>query len=386
VVTEVDNEENNKVVTEDNEENNKVDNEDNEDNNKVDNEDNKIDNEENEEVTQNNSEVNEDNEENIEVTEVDIEEIIEENIEEIIEGGNEEEFNDGYEFEPEFIEYENYDEKSDKDSDSDEKSDSDSFKILWTNESISSLKNIMTVINKHKLMKPIGYLVKYYINIHQPIDIEYKIVTVDGTNSNISRDVMILACICEIRLRKKYKKTKIISGDLAYRSFGRVIYDVVDNLYRYHEWELGFGEVYIINDILSGLYVKTEDSRHIISVSYYITKQIMDLEQRGKIIQFMDTLVIRCEDMDLTFMTNKQIQDIMAVLKTKRKLYVKIWLVITEYLLRKKMPICQNFVYNITTIRHSQDFNDFMYDPIVDVLITVSASMILINPAHSGII
>ena len=79
--------------------------------------------------------------------------------------------------------------------------------ILWTRKSINVLNKIMKHINNIKLMQPLGYIIRHYINKYQPYDSEYKILTVDNRRQKINQDTLILAYTCEIHV-KNYRIAK----------------------------------------------------------------------------------------------------------------------------------------------------------------------------------
>lgn len=248
----------------------------------------------------------------------------------------------------------------------------DSNKILWTSDSLKTLGNIMNTINNTKLVRPIGYNIRYYINKHSR-DEPYKILTVDTPVEEISKDVMILAYICENRIKRYHNENTIIFDELIYRCFGRVLFEIIDEVYRYDEKELNYNETYMINMLNDTLpRGNTNKSRSIIMSCYFITKQIIKSEYNFGIIRYLETITLRADETDLGFLTSCQMRNIMEILETKRRIYLKFFMVLSDYFLRENSIVSHNWLYPKSELSSFKDLNIFFKDPVIEVLIVLT--------------
>ena len=225
--------------------------------------------------------------------------------------------------------------------------------ILWTTKSIYTLDKIMEYINNTKLMKPLGYMVRYYINKHKPDDTETRISTVDKIN--IDKDSLILAYICEIYLKKNRPKTKImISNKLIYRTLGKIFHEIINDNFTYNDWVLNYGEVYMVN-MLNEIIVLGENksNREIINSSYYVTKYIIKLmKDNNDLLSYMDTLYTHAVSLDITILSNRQIREIMTIMNTPRRVFLRIFLLISQHMIRFKSVINTKWTKKMTTIKN----------------------------------
>lgn len=279
--------------------------------------------------------------------------------------------------------------------------------ILWTAESVNTLKEIMDLVNKTKIMEPLGYIVKYYINKHRPREKEYNILTVDVPAETISRDMMILAYICEIHIKKHHKESTVIFQDLIYRCFGRVIFDVINEIYiqsnnLYNnsrnerirkDWPLSFDEMYLISTLNSVIGSGTSESKSMILSAYFMTCQIMELDRGTNLLLFMETLCLRTEDLDLSVLTSEQIHAGMEVLRTKRKIYLRILLVLCDYLLhenvtqsvvthdnksdRSGVTFGNNWLFSKSTINNNTELKNYLNDVAVEMIIALTGFLLI---------
>ncbi len=244
--------------------------------------------------------------------------------------------------------------------------------ILWSSDSINTLKTLMDFINNHKLMQPLGHIVRYYINKYQPYDNEYKILSADTIPENIDRDILIMAYICEIRIKTYHFQGTIVTDDMIYRSLGNIVHEVLDDLFDYSSWDLDYGEVYMIN-MLNNILPRdpTENTKDIITTSYYTTKHIMKYIEysQNHILEFMGTLHVRSHDLDLSILTPFQIRECLNILNTKRKLYLRMLLVIAHHMLHLEISISNSWLFDRTKITNFGDFGIMLEDILMEIKI-----------------
>ena len=246
--------------------------------------------------------------------------------------------------------------------------------ILWTTKSIYTLDKIMEYINNTKLMKPLGYMVRYYINKHKPDDTETRISTVDKIN--IDKDSLILAYICEIYLRKNRPKTKImISNKLIYRTIGKIFHEIIDDNFTYNDWVLNFSEVCMINMLseIIPIGIEKNNNREIIKSSYYVTKYIIKLiKGNNDLLSYMDTLYTHAVSLDITILSNTQISEIMSIMNISRRLFLRIFLLISHHMMRFNSVINTKWSKKMTTIKNMNQFKDLLSDDVMELIIVTT--------------
>lgn len=252
-------------------------------------------------------------------------------------------------------------------------------------------------------MAPLGYIVRYYINKYQPSDLEHNILTVDNIKNidNIDRDSLILSSIFEIYLKKNHSSTKLMtSNKLIYKMLGKIIHEVIDDNFSYNDWLLNFDEVYMINMVTEILtfdnnqsnntdhikdntdhdHIKdnTDHIKDIIISSYFVTKRLIYIIENNDntILSYMDTIMIHVEDLDITLLTITQIREVMTVMNIKRRLYLRIFLVISNHMIRENSVINSNWVKRKIKIKNMIGFKDALSDDIVELVIAMTGMLL----------
>lgn len=260
--------------------------------------------------------------------------------------------------------------------------------ILWTGETISTLKKIMAYINETKLMPSIGYLVRQYVLSHDKYS-EYRIMAIDCDTQDLRKDILILAYICEVYLEKNYEETKLIMTDkLIYRTFGKIISEMIRNTFSYDDWILSFREMYMINligETLSPDYKNQSDLvPEVVRSSYFSIKYLMSLLNHPKssepeILYSMVVLYLRCEELDLSLFTDRQIKDFLDIIGTKRKLFLKIFIVMSNYMIRRKTALGASWLLDITKLSDLNGLKTMMTDPLMEFLLVMSGNIIKVR-------
>ncbi len=258
----------------------------------------------------------------------------------------------------------------------------ENINILWSSNTIQTLRIIMKYINTHSLMQPIGHMVRYYINKHQPYDEEYKILTVGNVSETINRDVLILAYVCEIRIKKKKKKNIIVTNKRIYSTLGEVINEVIDDIFRYDSWEPNYEEIFMINTIseMIGTSTKT-NTRDLVTSAYHLTKRVITYIElsNNHIITYTETLFLRTQDLDISFLTPHQIREFTKIFRTKRRLYLRIFLVLAYHLIRENSVITRKWISNVTNIKNQEDLVNMLNNLIIELIITITGYGIKIS-------
>jgi len=227
-------------------------------------------------------------------------------------------------------------------------------------------------------MKAMGHIAKYYID-HNGSNDEYNILTLDVPPEDISRDLIILAYLCEIYLKKDLEANTVITDYMIYQSFPRVVSTVINQVYTYQEWMLNYNETYMINLVADITPSSLPNKKDIITCSYYITRQIINLHVHHRILDQLDTLYTQAQDIDLSVISSEHRRNIMNILGVKRTLYLRIFLLLTARLIKEKTPLNQHLITVKTQMSNHQQFIVYIRDMIIETLITITGLFIKID-------
>lgn len=247
--------------------------------------------------------------------------------------------------------------------------------LIWTTKSINTINKIMEYINSTKLMKSIGYIVKYYINKHSSKDAETSISTADDIK--INRDSLILAYVCELFIKRKNPETVIIlSKTTIYKAISGIISEVVTEIFSYKIHPLNYEEIYML-DVLSETLSshKNDNIRDIIKSTYFITKYLMNMNEAHGIYN-MNTLVLHAQDLDLNILNEKIRREILSIMKTKRTIYLRILLVITNRMIKEKSVLAVPWCKRNIKIKNMTSLKNVLSDEIIELVLSVTGYII----------
>ena len=246
--------------------------------------------------------------------------------------------------------------------------------ILWTSKSISILNEIMDQINESKLLKPLGLMVRYYLNKYEK-GTENKISLVGDLQTEIPEETLILATICNIYLQRTTTNIRfVLSSRLIYKTLGRIIYIIIDDNFRYDSWPLNYGENYMIN-FLTELIMpqKTNLNREIVKSSYFITRYIMKyISNNLNLLLYTETLFTHANSIDISFLTHQQIREFLSVLKTKRRLYLRVFLTIINHMSKYNTIINNRWTKKMVQIYNADDFKEMLSDDVMEIIISIT--------------
>ena len=185
----------------------------------------------------------------------------------------------------------------------------------------------------------------------------------------------MLAYVCETHMSKRYIKNPVSSS--VYKTLGKIIYEVIDDILKYNIHGLHFNEIYIIR-LVNEIIVKnpTVHTQEIITSVYFLTKYLINTTQRNNyLFNFMDTLMLRTEDLDINILTPNQMREIMKNLHTKRKLYLRIFLILSEHMVREKSLI-NNLWFKVKLhIENQEEFALMLKDVVMEIIICLTANI-----------
>lgn len=242
--------------------------------------------------------------------------------------------------------------------------------IVWTSKSIRTVNKIMNYINNTKLMKSIGYIIRYYINKNAPNDKDKIISTLD--NIEISRDTIILAYVCEICIRNSNPEIKIInSKSLIYKSIGKIINNVTSQIFSYKNWSLNYEEMYLFN-LISEFFDDNikQNTKEIIKSSYFVTKYLISLD--NEVLYNITSLISHAEDLDLNIFPIKIRREIMNILRTKRTLHLRIFCVISYHMIQEKSMITSEWTESKMKLDNMEEFKECLSNDIIQLIISIT--------------
>lgn len=231
--------------------------------------------------------------------------------------------------------------------------------FLWSPSALSTLQDIMIVIDKTNLVSDLAVLVRKYINS----DEDYIIWLEDPTQSIDDENVLVLAQTMEIYL--KLTKKPLFSTHLI-KYLGNILYKILDSTFHYNEWVPNNSEYYVIN-LLSETF-----NQNSVFTAYFLTRHVMYYDHTN-ILYHGYNLILQMEQVDLSILTNKQIRNVMDVLGTSRKFYVRFLLVMCYYLSREKTELNRKWFKSKFKVRNLDEFKLLLNDVLAEVvIITVS--------------
>ena len=241
----------------------------------------------------------------------------------------------------------------------------------WTEESLECLYLISKKINSSKMNKYLSNIINHYISKHN--------ISSDSSvhlpkDKKLEGGIKILAIICQHYLKQRKTKNKTITARMVYKSFGYICHEIIVAKLKYSVWTLDYTELYMTDMV--GKVMNYNNENAILS-AYYLSRFLTySLQIDPSIVKSMETMWVRCEDLDISLFTTQQIRELMTILKTKRRLYLRMFLVITEYLMREKYEMSEKWIKHKISVGNYQDFEKIFSDPVLEVVICLTGSLV----------
>ena len=257
--------------------------------------------------------------------------------------------------------------------------------ILWSEKSINTVNNIMLYLNGTKMIRPLGYMVKKFLDKYSTS--EFNITTVQDIMT-VPRDSIFLAYACEVYLKHHIEGDIVLSNKIIYKVLGKIIYEVINGFFSYRDWDLGFEETYLIN-LLSELYSssvtnetkknnedkKTDETKETVRSCYFFTKQLIFLlDQNPNLMYFMDGPIVKCQDLDLTLLTKQQNREILSILRTRRTIYLRLLLVIINEIIQENTTVNIIWIKQKTKIKSLHMLRDLLDNIIIQIIIIITGN------------
>lgn len=234
-------------------------------------------------------------------------------------------------------------------------------KVLWSEKSIKCINRIMKYINTTNMTKPLNNMIQHYLIKNSPDNFSN-----NGTLENA----------CEIYIKKN--NTNIVSNEITsnkiiYRTVGKILYEVINDLFTYTDWPLSFDEIYMINLITEILSVENNDlTREIVKSGYFLTKHLITVTEKApEVLYYMEGLFTKAQSIDIGIL-EKHTREIKRIMNTKRTLYLRFFLIITNYMLKEKCTVNIYWVRKKTSIKNLSSLKELMSDDIIQLIIAIT--------------
>ena len=272
--------------------------------------------------------------------------------------------------------------------------------IVWNLESYEALHYIINKISKSKLEDNILVLIKAYIQVHDT-DHECQICDMEMADGSVIsllyildteiKKVIILSFTLSLYIKKLYPNQDILmDSDLTYFAFSRFLYESFVNYTNFDKWGLSFGESYVINLVASILsnngnndkkeYNLLNDNNsnqnrkeyiEIVTNCYFFCFKFFQVSTT--FLNKIENLMSRTQELDISILSKEQIRDIKDVFHSNRTLYVRIFLVVCNEMIRNKHKFDANWVDFKCTSKDKNSFNLLFNDPLVEMNIWMSS-------------
>lgn len=248
--------------------------------------------------------------------------------------------------------------------------------IVWSEKSIDTINNIMIYLNGTKMIRPLGYMIKKFLNKYPPA--EYNITTIQDIFT-IPRDSIFLAYACEVYLRNHLEGEIILTNKIIYKALGKIIYQVINEFFSYRDWDLGFEETYLISLLsetfssVSSETKKTDETKEIVKSCYFFTKHlILLLDQNPNLMYFMDGPVMKCQDLNMSLLTRQQNREVLSILRTRRTIYARLLLVIINEIIYENSTVNIIWIKNKTKIKSLPMLRDLLDNIVIQIIIIIT--------------
>lgn len=252
---------------------------------------------------------------------------------------------------------------------------------IWTTETLEEIISLSNIIENKKMSEPLGCIASHYIEKHRKMEKEYDIHTRDPVE--LDETVLLIAYICDIRMcklqasGKKYIKKDKTTYNMTVKDFytclGDVMYETMHDLLKCEIWTLNYDELYMI-DLISGIMpIKKSINKSCIQTSYYLMKNLMKLIEntRNGILMYMPCLYVRSQELDISFISKDNMKDILRILGTKRKIFVRIFFVLAYSMIREDFNYDNNWVRENTNISNIKDFISMLENIVMEMSIAI---------------
>jgi len=274
------------------------------------------------------------------------------------------------------------------------------MELKWSTNMIDDLVNIISYFKKNRIGEMIEVLADYFIMRHsKKLTLEkYTMNFIDSVDTDkIGENEYKLAFVCELvnshankkRKLKTLYKNKVKKEKFQDKADFTNVFNCLSFMIKYsisHNLDFRsnkpdnriFFLISIIREkIFPNFVVKNKEDVDGLTLSYYLTSEIINIAQYNPEIVFQNSsLIANTENLDISICTNKQIREIMEIMKTKKTLFVRVLLVLAFEI--SKIPDILNPIWlqgYLKFIDYTEMISIFN-SPLVEVLIFLTSRRI----------
>lgn len=259
----------------------------------------------------------------------------------------------------------------------------------WESNAIKAALRIMKFLKKSKLMESIGHIFQNYIETLDGLNILYNsiddyIINMNENGIFIDKNEKIMIYVLEININKtKYKKNKNkITKSMVYNAFGNIIYEMINGMFitsmksaTLHSTT--YKESYLLNFISQVLVNKSNELTISILKSTYYIAGLLAFLNKNNILQCMDTTMTQSQDLDIHILTNDQIRNVKEIFNTKKTIYVRILLILSNHMIRENSNIDPIWLKSKTSIKNNKDLIEMFDNIVIETLISLTGEIVL---------
>jgi hypothetical protein len=262
------------------------------------------------------------------------------------------------------------------------------MEIKWTKELVNELRLIVSYLKKNKIGVFLENLGNYFIFKHS------KRLNIKNYSMGFSEEIdpeqitdgeFNLAFICELinsfsdknktltltKNMKKVKKIKRPKGFInVFFSFSAMLKYCIGNNFHLNFSKLDY-KVFYISNVIKEIIAPEKKNSDILTLPYFLTKELMKFDY--KLLYNNTSLILKTEDLDLSILNRKQILEIMEVLETKKRIFVRILLVLSFEILREEDILNELWFHKNIIFTDYDEFKSVLSSPLIEVLIFLTS-------------
>lgn len=276
--------------------------------------------------------------------------------------------------------------------------------LKWSTDMIHDLVTIVSYFKQNKLGEMLEVLGDHFINRHSK-KLSFENYTMDFVESvdadKINNGEYKLAFICELvnsqankkrKLKPLYKnklKKKEIFRDKSnfnnvYNCLAFMIkYSISRNLdFRSNKPDnrIFFLTSVIRENLFPEYIIRNKDDVDVLTLSYYLTSEIINVcQHRHETIYEITCLMANTENLDISICSNKQIREIMDILKTRKTLFARILLVLAFEISKIEKILDPLWIQTAIKIENYEDMTSLFNSPLIETMIFLTSERIKNN-------
>lgn len=269
--------------------------------------------------------------------------------------------------------------------------------IRWSSAMINDLINVVAYFKKNGIGETLEILGDYFIKRHiKKLSFEnYTMDFIDSIDADkINDGEYKLAFICELVNSHANKKIKLSSiskknkEKKVYRDRNnfRNVYNCVSFMIKYSiSRNLKFenkpdNRIFYLTSIVREKISPDKINRDevdVLMLSYYLTSELKNIyENRPEIVYQNSVLISNSENLDISICSDVQIREIMEILQTKRRLFVRFLLVLAFEISKIRNILSPIWIEKAIKIKNYEEMIAIFNSPLIETLLFLTSERI----------